>query len=317
MLPLTGGLFLGWALGANNASNVFGTAVASRIISFRNACLLCSAAVLLGAVLQGENGIHTLSGLVVQDNTTLLVISIAAAATATFMTILRLPISTSQAVVGAIAGVGLATRNMHWQGLIKVVTCWIATPLGAMVISYIIYKSVGLIIRHVPMSLLTRDKLMWSGLLIVGIYGSYALGANNVANATGIFSGQIPNVSDTQLAFLGGLAIATGVLTYSKRVMMAVGSGVMRLDAFTAFVAVSSMALTAHVFAVIGVPVSTSQGIIGAILGIGVIRGAHVIRFPALRRIAFGWLLTPVISLILAAAGYAVFCGATMQPHPG
>jgi len=224
------------------------------------------------------------------------------------MTIMRLPISTSQAIVGAIAGVGLATKDMNWAGLTKVIICWIATPIGAMFISLIFYKLLASLIRYVPMSILTRDKILWGGLLVVGTYGSYALGANNVANATGIFSGKIPGVSDSQLALLGGVAIALGVLTYSKRVMMAVGSGVMPLDAFTAFVAVSSMAITVHIFAIIGVPVSTSQAIIGSIIGIGMIRGAQALKFRSLRNICLGWLMTPTISLILASAGYAIFC---------
>jgi PiT family inorganic phosphate transporter len=100
-------------------------------------------------------------------------------------------------------------------------------------------------------------------------------------------------------------------MTYSRRVMMTVGSGVMRLEAFTALVAVSSMALTVHAFALIGVPVSTSHAIIGAIVGIGIMRGAHLVRFRILRNIAYGWLLTPIVSFILAAAGYALFSGPT------
>lgn len=307
-LPLTGGLYLGWALGANDASNVFGTAVASRIITFRNACILSAVAIVVGAVLQGEAGIKTLSGLTVQTHATLLVVTISAAITITMLTIMKLPISTSQAIVGAITGIGLGLDDMRWGGLVKVVICWVATPIGAMLISIVLYKIFDFILRRTAMSMLTRDKLLWGGLIIVGIYGSYALGANNVANATGVFSGQLPGVSDRWLATLGGLAIASGVLTYSKRVMMAVGGGVMRPDAFTAFVAVSSMAVTVHVFAMIGVPVSTSQGIIGAIIGIGLFRGAHVLKFRVLRNIAFGWIMTPAISLVLAAAGFAIFC---------
>ena len=83
----------------------------------------------------------------------------------------------------------------------------------------------------------------------------------------------------------------------------------MRLDAFTAFVAVLSMAVAVHVFAVIGVPVSTSQAIIGSIIGIGMMRGVQAVKFRMLRRIGVGWVATPVISLILSAAGYAIFCG--------
>lgn len=308
MFSLAGGLYLGWALGANDAANVFGTAVAARIVSFRRACILCALAIVLGAIVQGRAGIHTLSGLTEQTHMTLLIVSITAAFTVTLMTILRLPISTSQAIVGAITGVGLATGNMYWAGLVKIAACWIFTPIGAMVIACVVYKLLSLFIRVVPMSILTRDKILWSGLLVVGTYGSYALGANNVANATGIFSGTIEGLSDDYLALFGGLAMAAGVLTYSRRVMLAVGSGVMSMDAFTAFVAVCSMAITVHIFAVIGVPVSTSQAIIGAIMGIGLIRGVHAIKFKALRNIAFGWFLTPAISLILSAAGYAIFC---------
>ena len=308
MFPLTGGLYLGWALGANDAANVFGTAVASRIITFRKAAILCSIFVILGAVLQGEGGIHTLSGLSAQTHMSLLVVSVAAAITVTLMTFMRLPISTSQAIIGAIAGVGLATNSMQWNGLIKVVTCWMATPIGALLIAAVLYKLLGAFIKYIPMSILTRDKILWSGLLLVGVYGSYALGANNVANATGIFSGQFKGVSDSQLALFGGISIAAGVLTYSKRVMMAVGSGVMPLDAFTALVTVSSMAVTVHIFAVIGVPVSTSQAIIGSIMGIGLIRGIQSIKFKTLRNIGFGWFLTPLIALILSSSGYAIFC---------
>jgi inorganic phosphate transporter, PiT family len=308
MLPLAGGLYLGWALGANDGANVFGTAVASRIITFRKASILCAVAIIIGAICQGEGGIHTLSGLSTQTHMTLLVVSVSAAITVTLMTIMRLPISASQATVGSIAGVGLATGSMQWGGFIKVVICWVASPIGALIIACIIYKLLAAFIRHTPMSVLTRDKILWSGLIIVGIYGSYALGANSSANATGIFSGQFPGISDRQLALFGGIAIASGVLTYSKRVMMAVGKGIMPMDAFTALVTVSSMATTVHIFAFIGVPVSTSQATIGAIMGIGLIRGVHSIKFKTLRNIGFGWLLTPLIALILSSSGYAIFC---------
>ena len=309
MLTLLGGLYLGWALGANDAANVFGTAVASRIITFRRAAIICAAAIIVGAYFQGERGIQTLSGLITQTQTTLVIVSVSAAVTVTLMTLFRLPISTSQAIVGAIAGIGLATNNMFFSGLLKVVICWIFTPIGAMLFSLIGYMLLRFFFRIVPMSILTRDKLLLVGLFIVGIYGSYALGANNVANATGIFSKQIEGLTDTHLALFGGIAIAVGVLTFSKRVMMSVGSQIMSLNALTAFVAVFSMALTTHIFAIIGVPVSTSQAIVGAIIGIGIIHGANTVKFRMLRNIGVGWILTPVISLILSAAGYAIFVG--------
>ncbi|TFG44776.1 MAG: inorganic phosphate transporter [Candidatus Brocadiia bacterium] len=306
--PLGGGFFLGWTLGANGAANVFGTAVATRIISFRKAVVLCGLCVILGSDLQGQAGIKTLSGLTAQTISTAAVVSVSAAVTVTLMAFWRIPISTSQAVVGAIFGIGLATRNAEYSGIVKIVLCWIGTPIGSMIMACIIYKLLGWFIQHIPMSMLTRDKILWSGLLIAGMYGSYALGANNVTNSTGIFSGLIEGVSDRYLAAIGGMAIALGVLTDSKRVMVSVGSGVMPLDAFSALVAVLAMSLNVHVFAMIGAPVSTSQGIVGSIIGVGFMRGVRAINYKVLREIAIGWLLTPVFSLIFSAAGYAIFC---------
>jgi len=306
--PIGGGLYLGWTLGANDASNVFGTAVASRIIGFRKACILCGLFVIAGAILQGSAGITTLSGITNQNISTALIVTIAAAITGTIMTYLSIPISTSQSVVGAILGISLATGQGEYSGLIKVVFCWFATPVGSIIIACILYKLLGWFINIIPMSMLTRDKILWGGLLVVGAYGSYALGANNVTNSTGVFSGLFEGVTDQHLAIIGGIAIAAGAITYSKRVMLAVGGGIMPLDAFAALIAVLAMSITVHVFAVIGAPVSTSQGIVGAIIGIGFLRGARSIDYGTIKRISAGWVLTPLLSLVLAAAGYAIFC---------
>ena len=309
MYSLLGGIYLGWALGANDAANVFGTAVGSGIISFRKASIICAVAIMAGAALQGAGGIRTLSGLTQYTMTTIIIVSVSAAVTATIMTLLGLPISTSQAMVGAISGIGVATRNLSTAGLVKVIVSWIATPIGAMLISIILYLFLRFLFNHVRMGILTRDKLLWSGLVVVGAYGSYALGANNVANATGIYSGFIPGLTDFRLALLGGGAIALGVLTFSHRVIKSVGTKLMRLDAFTAFIAVASMASTTHIFAIIGVPVSTSQAVIGGILGVGVFQGFRNLKLRMLRNFGTGWILTPLIAFVLSAAAYAIWGG--------
>ena len=85
--PLGGGLFLGWTLGSNDAANVFGTAVATRIISYKKAAWLCGITVILGAVLQGSAGIATVSSLTNQTITTALIVTISAAVTGSIMTV--------------------------------------------------------------------------------------------------------------------------------------------------------------------------------------------------------------------------------------
>ncbi len=60
MFHLLGGIYLGWSLGANDAANVFGTAVTSKMINFLTAALICAGFVVLGATLEGQAGIETI-----------------------------------------------------------------------------------------------------------------------------------------------------------------------------------------------------------------------------------------------------------------
>ncbi len=106
MFEISGGIFLGWALGSNDAANVFGTAVASRIVRYRTAVILAAIFIIIGALAEGSHGIRGVSELTSQTPTSAFVVSIAAALTVTIMTALKLPISTTQAVVGAIVGMG-------------------------------------------------------------------------------------------------------------------------------------------------------------------------------------------------------------------
>lgn len=296
MFRLLSGIFLGWSLGANDSANIFGTAVACRAIKFSLAAVITSIFVIIGAVLQGAEGMHTLGNLTAQDLNSAFVSSFAAALTVTVMTYLSLPVSTSQAVVGAILGIGFALQqDINWGGLQKVVLCWIGTPVGAMVISFVLYKVFQQILSHFTLNIISINVLIRYGLLISGAYGAYALGANNVANVTGVFANA--NLITFQHATLiGGISIAFGAITYSKRVMLTVGAGLVKLDGFSAFIAVLSEAITVHIYAEIGVPVSTSQAIVGAVVGIGMVMGVRTINNRTLINILLGWLSTPLIA---------------------
>lgn len=98
---------MGWSLGANDSANIFGTAVFSRMVKFRTALIWLCIFIVLGSILQGAAGMHTLSGLVEQNLNTAFITALAAALTVTVMTYLNLPVSTSQAMVGAIIGIGI------------------------------------------------------------------------------------------------------------------------------------------------------------------------------------------------------------------
>ena len=309
---LFGGAFLGWSLGANDASNVFGTAVATRAVRFRTAAFYLCVFVVLGAFLQGSQGIHTLSklstGVTIQSAFTT---TFTAALTVAALTVLKLPVSTSQAVVGSIIGISLALGHTpNWSSLPKIVACWVGTPIGAMVISVILYLVVGRVWDWLTdrIGLHMIDTLLQYMLIAAGAYGSYALGANNIANVVGVFAPFEPfkSLGTQTLGAVGAAAVCLGVVTYSKRVMFTVGADLVPLEPFTAFIAVLAQAVTVHIYAMVGVPVSSSQAIVGAVLGIGIIKGMQSVNTRVLVRIVIGWLSTPLSAGAVAFIFYKI-----------
>ncbi len=141
MFSLLGGVFLGWSLGANDASNVFGTAVSSRMLRFWTAAILASIFVVAGAVFSGQAGIETLRGLTAFKLEQAVISSVAAALTVTIMTVVGLPVSTSQAVVGGVLGVGIVkgANTVSKKTLTNILLAWCLTPVVACFFALIIH----------------------------------------------------------------------------------------------------------------------------------------------------------------------------------
>ncbi|UCF67583.1 MAG: anion permease [Acidobacteriota bacterium] len=305
MLPLLAPVYLGWSLGANDASNVFGTAVSTRMVRFRTAAVFGSVFVVVGALVQGDAGMVTVGGLSRFDAGSALIASLGAALTVTLMTVLRLPVSTSQAVVGAIIGVGLLGEGIETGGLVKIVLCWLSTPFGGLVFAMALYRLLTPLFDRLAHQLIIYDAVLRISLVVTGCYGAYALGANNVANVTGIYVGA-GILSPPAAALIGGGSIALGILTFSRRVMSTVGRGIVGLSAYSALIAVLAHSVTVHVYAVVGVPVSSSQAIVGSVLGVGILKSAETVRLRAIAGILSGWLATPVIGALFAAGLFFV-----------
>lgn len=320
---LSSGLFLGWSLGANDAANVFGTAVGSRMVRFRTAAAICSVFVILGATFGGAGAAHTLGRLgAVNQLAGAFTVALAAALTTFVMTRLGLPVSTSQAVVGAIIGWNLYAGMVTDTGaLSRILLSWVLCPVLAAVTAVVFYGGLRRVLESSRVHLLRQDSAVRWGLIIVGAFGSYSLGANNIANVMGVFMPDNPFADREvlgwtitgvqQLFLLGGVAVAVGVLTYSGKVIRTVGGGLMRLSPEAALVVVLAQSVVLFVFASEGlehwlasrglptvplVPVSSSQAVVGAILGLGLLKTGRGVRWRPLGEIGAGWLATPVVA---------------------
>ncbi|MDD3345434.1 MAG: inorganic phosphate transporter, partial [Candidatus Omnitrophica bacterium] len=149
ILILLMGLGVGWSIGANDAANSLGTAVGSKVLTLRQAILLIVVFGFLGAYLQGGHVTKTIGkGIVPLDQLekqvslyVALIASFSACAWVVLATHLKMPISTSHSIVGAVAGAGLAVgAPVRWKMLLDIFACWVFTPIGAAILGYILFR---------------------------------------------------------------------------------------------------------------------------------------------------------------------------------
>jgi PiT family inorganic phosphate transporter len=306
MWRIISGIFLGWTLGSNDSANIFGTGVAAKIIEYRTAIILTSAFVILGAVVEGDKCLATVGELTHLTPQSAFCAALAAGITMFILTYLALPSSTSQAIIGAILGAGVVSGIPAFSKLYKIVACWILAPIAAVIVSFVLYHLIGFFFARYMISPRKRSFFIFWGLVFAGCFGAYALGSNNVANVTGVYVG---SGLLTPLAglLIGSFSIASGVMTYSRKVMMTVGKEITPLDEYAAFIAALSGAITVELFTQAGVPVSSSQAIVGGVAGVGLVKGVRTVNKRTMARIGIGWISTPISAGIISSVLLRLF----------
>ena len=342
-LLLAAGLFMGWSLGTNDAANAFGTAVATRVVSYRVAVIIIAVFVIIGAFAGGHNNITSVAELAtsneviasiddvedaVEDDDVkglrwksalkAFIIFVCAGLTVFVMSYLKFPVSANQSITGAIIGWGLCYADygnpqvlaVNLPQIGKFASTWLLNPLGAGIISFFLVLFFNKFMEKRLSSLRFYDSIVKIGYLIAGGFASFSIGLNSSANVTALYydmvyseTGVVANLlTDPRLtATIGGIAIAVGVLIFSKRVMMTVGSSIAEISQMDGFLVIIAMALTVVLMGnLMGIPVSTSQAVVGAVVGAGLTKGAGKVHFGVFKNIAIAWVSSPTVAGLLA-----------------
>ena len=324
---LLSGLYMGWSLGVNDPSHIFGTAYITKMLKWKTIATLLCVFIIIGALLQGKAGLETLGSLSKQTNLSAFISAFVAATTVLIMAgKFSLPASTSQAMLGAIIGIGVVNLGSSYKLphiVPHMMASWLLTPVGCIIITFIIYPLFAKIFNK--MGIATPDgemdtnadeahqkrytTILNAGVILAGCYGAYALGANNLANVTGVYYGTLLNANGA--IWLGALSICCGVLTYGRqitdKVMKTVGKELVELTKFGSFLAVISMAIVMQIYAVIGIPVSSAMALVGGTLAIGIFRKQiNKTSLRALKRTILGWIFTPIMGFVLSYVIYFV-----------
>jgi len=336
-LLLAAGLFMGWSLGTNDAANAFGTAVATRVVKYRTAVTIIAVLVVTGAFLQGSGNIDKLAELAtsnkvmagqgeidaaLQDSSLMetlrlksalkaFIIFACAGLTVFIMSYLKFPVSANQSITGAIIGWGLFHANYSDPEVLaenlpqigKFASTWILNPLGAGIISFLLVFLFNRFLADRITTLHSYDKFVKIGYLVSGAFASYSIGVNSSASVTALYydaNGANLLTNARLTAVLGGLAIAVGVLTFSKRVMMTVGSSIAEISQTDGFLVIIAMAITVLLMEkLMHIPVSTSQAVVGAVIGAGLTKGVKKVNFGVFKRIAIAWVSSPTVAGLL------------------
>lgn len=238
------------------------------------------------------------------------IIFIAAAATVFVMSYLKFPVSANQAVTGAIIGWGLfyadysnpEVMSTNLKEIGKFMSTWFINPVGAALIAFVIVYFFKKFFESKVLSLKGYDKVVKIGYIVAGAYSAYTIGINSSASVTAFYYdsfGVGANVltSARLTAIIGGVAIAVGVLTYSKKVMMTVGGSIANITQIDGFLVILASALSITLMKeLMGIPVSTSQAVVGAVVGAGLVSGVKNVNFGVFKRIAIAWVSSPTVA---------------------
>jgi phosphate/sulfate permease len=313
VLITVAGLYVGGNIGANDAANCIGPAVGARLIRYRTAITMLAVFVILGALLQGGAVTRTVGkGIVTVPISPLGVLSglLCGGLFVSLATFFKVPVSTSQAIVGAVAGVGIAA-DLHIDAskLVTIVECWVLCPLLSMALAFGIYRATRFTMRRIKWARRASRVLNWL-VLTTSAYSAYSLGANNLGNAIGpIFSlGDCP-IDMRILVVAGALSMAVGALVFGRGVAETVGKSIIPLDLHSAFAVQVSAAFGLHLFSMLGIPVSTSQAIVGALLGIGLVHGIKTVSRRKIYEVLIGWVAAPLFSGLVSFLLYKELSG--------
>jgi inorganic phosphate transporter, PiT family len=236
------------------------------------------------------------------------------------------PTARAQSVVpfGFAATIAIIFFSATYEGLpgltIPLPVWWVlAITLGLAVLVYVVAR---VIVRHhlhkVPADAVDRYEVVehWFGRLQVmtACYMSFSHGANDVASAIGPLAGSMQAfrdniVTDTTdispwLMAFGGAGIVIGLATMGYRVIMAVGKKITEITPTRGFSAEFATASTVLACSKLGIPISTTFVMVGAILGVGFARSFAAIDMVVVRRIFTSWIVTIPVSAALSAGLY-------------
>ena len=299
--------------GFNDSANSVATVIGTRVMKPLHAVALSAAANFVGPFVFGVAVATTIAkGIVSPDEITVYMIIgglAGAIAWSSLCTYFGLPISNSHSLIGGIMGaaiIGLGFETLVYGGLTKVFAGIIIAPIGGIVFGMALAGIIIAVFARRKPAVVNRTFGRLS--IISSAWLALTHGANDGQKTMGIivlilFSAGIISEIHMPLWVIVAAASAMGLGTFfgGYKVIKTLGLKITRLKPYQGFAAQTGGGMMLAIFAVLGIPASTTHAITGSVMGAGAARRKRAVRWKVSRQIIFSWVIT-----IPGAAGLAI-----------
>jgi PiT family inorganic phosphate transporter len=226
-----------------------------------------------------------------------------------------IPSSSSHALIGGLLGAGIAKAGsiaIVWKGVLMTTGAIFLSPMLGFVLALALVLAVAWIfVRKTPFAVDRSFRILQFG--SASLY-SLGHGGNDAQKTMGIIAGLLFAQGHLGKEFYVPLwvvlscqaAMALGTLLGGWRIVRTMGSKITRLTPMQGFCAETGGAATLFLATWLGIPVSTTHTITGAIVGVGAARRVSAVRWNVASNIVFAWIITMPAAGLVAAAFYFV-----------
>jgi len=299
--------------GFNDSANSVATVIGTRVLKPLHAVALSAAANFIGPFVFGVAVATTIAkGIVSPDEITVYMIIgglAGAIAWSSLCTYFGLPISNSHSLIGGIMGagiIGLGFEQLVYGGLAKVFTGIIIAPIGGIIFGMVLVGIIIAVFAKRKPAVVNRTFGRLS--IISSDWLALTHGANDGQKTMGIivlilFSADLISEIHMPLWVIFAAASAMGLGTFfgGYKVIKTLGLKITRLKPYQGFAAQTGGGVMLAIFAILGIPASTTHAITGSVMGAGAARRIRAVRWKVSRQIIFSWVIT-----IPGAAGLAI-----------
>ena len=316
-------LFFDFLNGIHDSSNIVATMISSRAFRPQTALGVTAVAHFLGPFLFGVAVAKTIGEEVVQANTITLEVIIAALMGAIIWNLLTwffgIPSSSSHALIGGIVGavaIGAGFEAIKLGGLEKVLIALFASPIIGFIIGYIITKVIFFLARGATPRI---NKFFKNSQILTATILAFSHGTNDAQKTMGVITlGLLINGYITKfevplwvIATSAG-AIALGTAFGGWRLIKTLGGKFYKIRPVHSFAAQTTSAIVILGASLIGGPVSTTQVVSSAIIGVGSSERLSKVRWGVAGDIVTAWLVTIPATALVAAGVYWLLTNTTV-----